>query len=616
VLSEIGERILKDRYAAVLSDGQKENWHQLAKRVASGLVQKERIEERDNLEKTYFAEIFMRRAIPAGRILRGAGIPDTNLGNCFVIPVEDSKESIAALLQNIYLISCHGGGTGVNVSKIRPWLEMIGDHRGFAPGVISVLSMIDGVGKHSLSGGLRRAALLSVLDISHPDIIDYLTCKKDRNVLNNFNISVNITPEFTKAVVKDSPWELRFRGKKYNRYKVVHGEKSWIITAPTTKEAEERSDFLSPGADTTKLPPLSARDLWHKIIAMALENGEPGILNLSLCNEMNNGYYFEEIQGVNPCAEFTGSDYSSCILGSVNLCEFVSEGNILWDNLKHTVRCLVRMLDSAIDITTYPLPSIKEATIRNRSIGLGTMGFHHLLMELGISYGSDECLELIDELFSFIRDEAYDMSSDLAREKGTFPEYKSYQFCKSKFFATLPRKLKAKIKKYGMRNVRLLAQAPNGTTHQLIGVSPTIEPIPGRVTMRNDALGERVVVDPKFKELVKQGRDVSHVNSSFDLDPEDHLKVQAAVQNYIDNSISKTILVRHDWKPEHVDVVSYMEEKLMEYLPDLKGTTIYREGSRAQQIISPVSEEDEAKYIKEALAETEEIVCRSGQCEL
>lgn len=620
-MNPIGLKVHKDRYAAVKQNGEFESWEDTTYRVAKGLMEKEKD---SSLKNRLQQAIFSGKFIPAGRILRSAGIPNENLCNCYILKVEDNKESIGKLLNDVYLISCYGGGFGFNVSPIRPYLEVIGNNRGFAPGTISVLEILNSIGEHGRSGGSRRAAGLTIQDVSHPDLYFFLRAKRQDGKLRNFNISVNITEKFIEAVKEKKEWIFEFNGKQYFKW-AVEGNPDLIFFSADRNSALKKAAFVShsDNAQVVLLPNQRADELWEEIVSAALNNGEPGIVNLDLANRMNNGSYFENIDGYNPCGEFLGSGNSACDLGSLVLSAFVDEDKkIRWDDLRATIHLAIRTLDNVIDLTHFPTPEIEKVMKEKRTVGLGTMGLHHMLMKLGIEYGSEASIATIRKVYSFIRDEAYKASILLAKEKGPFPLFNASEHLERPFIKTLPRLLQKGIEKYGIRNTRIISLAPSGTTHNLAGneFGPTsygIEPIPSRAYIRRDAIGERVIIDPLLKEMILGNKQTEHVNSGAEISPEDHLRVQSVIQEYVDNSISKTINVTTEWqfKYKDADIPQYVNQLLIQYFPKIKGTTLYMEGSRAGQIISTVSKEKEQELIAASISEDNQ-TCASGVCEL
>jgi len=408
-------------------------WVQASKRVATHVAKAETDEDRAKFEKKFFDAINHAEFIPGGRIMFGAGRNNYNMLNCYVLDPEDSVDSIGKCINDMYRISCAGGGIGFNFSKIRPKGESIGNIPYSAPGSISTMKMINEIGTHVRAGKNRRTALMSILDISHPDLLEFLSVKLDREELTNFNISVAVTDRFLEAVEADEEWYFTYGGR-HNRYYVYEvtrnhsdGTSSPVrVVAKTPEDSIEIAKvyhlknfddvFESPVKCTVK-----AKELWDNLLTNAIECGEPGIFNIDFSNEFTNVSYFEYMNSTNPCGEEVLPAYGNCCLGHVNLAEMVDdEGEIDWRKLARTIRTGVRFLDNVLTVNTFPIHECIEAGTRSRRIGLGVLGFHTFLIKAGYRYGSEECLEFTDRLFTTIRDEAYKASMYLAKERGSF----------------------------------------------------------------------------------------------------------------------------------------------------------------------------------------------------
>lgn len=627
--NSLAETIFMDKYAY---PGET-SWKECARRVAKAASDPEFPENRQKYEQKFFDAINNGDFCPGGRILFGSGRSRQNLLNCYVLDPEDSVDNIGKIISDMYKISCGGGGIGFNFSKIRPKGDNIQNIVHSAPGSISVMRMINEIGNHVRAGKNRRTALMSILEVTHPDFLEFLHVKLDRKELTNFNISVAITKRFTEAVEKDDEWYFTFGGKhnKYYVYSVERkselGDDIIEVVAKNEDDALGRAKvhYLKHYADTfigvTKKE-IRARELWEHIVDNAIESGEPGIFNIDFANEYTNASYFEYMPSTNPCGEEVLPAYGNCCLGHVNLANMVDmDGNIDWRRLARTIRTGVRFLDNILTANHFPIPECEEGGMRSRRIGLGVTGLHYFLIKSGFKYGDESCLEFLERLFATIRNEAYKASMYLGKEKGSFPAYDWSKLKDEKYFKTLPSRIRSDIKKNGLRNAVLLTVAPTGTISMVLGVSTGLEPIFAPVYKRRWRTGtdgvwnETFVVDPLFKQLYLRGRDVSHCVGAYDVSPEEHIKVQAVVQSYIDSAVSKTCNLPADFKP------SNLYDDLLTYANDMKGFTFYRAGSRGNEPLEAVDINtiDLDKLIQQGTIEeiTESVeTCKNGVCEL
>lgn len=585
VLDDLGEKTFKRSYAFE----ENETWGMAAIRVAEHVAAAEEGEKRRKWFNRFRKEIESNRFMPGGRIWYGSGRPKAQLLNCFVVPISDSREGWGDYLRESLIISGTGGGVGTNFSPVRPFGSEVKGTGGHATGPVSVMRMDDAVGKELVAGGNRRMAKMWCLNINHPDVLSFLSCKLEDGNLSNGNISVvmNIDPsEFVRLVEEDGDLELEWSNRKSGKT-------------------------------------IKARLLWDKIVDHAWLNGEPGVLNGFHANAMNNIYYHKPLISTNPCGEIWLESYGCCDLGHLVLPRFVDDGVVDWVGLEETVRVAVRFLDNVLTVNQYPLQKIKENCEETRRIGLGVMGLHSMLLKMGIKYSSDEAIEFVDRLFAFIKNTAYDTSINLAIEKGPFPAF-SPEFCESGFMKTMKPALVRKVREYGIRNCALLTVAPTGTTGIVSGVSTGIEPLMAPVYWRtivkdtdtkNGNVKERIlVVEPEYEQYPEI------VEGASDISVERHFMMQAVVQKHVDNAVSKTINLPNDYP---IDALS---DIWLEYLPQLKGTTFYRWGSRVDEPFSPVIMAE----VEETLASTPEAMisrksrtkeqntmdCISGACEV
>lgn len=627
--NSLGEKIFLDKYAY---PGEHE-WKDCAKRVAKHAASAETDAQKELIEKKFYQVIGEGDLIPGGRILYGAGRVNQNLLNCYVLDPEDSVDSIGKTISDMYKISCGGGGVGFNFSKIRPKGENIQNIPFSAPGSISVMRMINEIGTHVRAGKNRRTALMAILNITHPDFLEFLEVKLDRKELTNFNISVAITKRFVEAVENNEEWYFTFGGRhtRYDIYeidRVSQGETSTIeVVARSEEDALGRAQAhkLLHYEDTFENPRrkvLMAKDLWKRLIDNAVESGEPGIFNIDFANEFTNVSYFEHMPSTNPCGEEVLPAYGNCCLGHINLNNMVDDDGIIdWRKLARTVRVGVRFLDNILTTNHFPISECDEVATKSRRIGLGVTGFHYFLIKAGYRYGSESCLEFTERLFATIRNEAYKASMSLAKEKGSFTEYDWNKLKNEKFMKTLPSRIRSDIKKNGLRNAVLLTVAPTGTVSMVHGVSTGIEPIFSPMykrrwrTSTDGVWNESIEVDPLFKDLYLRGRDISHCCGAYDVTPEEHIKMQAVVQAHIDSAVSKTCNLPKDFKP------STLYDELITYANDMKGFTFYRAGSRGNEPLEAIdiSTIDIDKVFQKGIVEEKlEFVndCSTGACEI
>lgn len=629
-LEGLGLKIFEQRYSYPGELSYADRSRSMAKHMAAC--------ENDEVKEKWFDRFYevlnTGDLVPGGRIIFGAGRTKQNLLNCYAIEPEDSVESIGKTIQDMYRISCGGGGVGFNFSKIRPRGDDIGNIKNSCPGSVSVMKMLNEIGEHVKAGKNRRTALMSELNVDHPDLLEFLHVKLDRKELNNFNISVAITDEFIRACENDKDWHFKFNNKDYFVYEVDrvspngNTEKLRIIALDEDDVAGRgKQHFLDhPDDQFINIIKINykALELWNRLWINAVESGEPGIFNLSLTNRFTNVSYFLKMNQTNPCGEIPLESYANCCLGHINLVNMLAEDNkdVDWRRLARTIRAAVRFLDNVLTVNHYPIPECKIAGERSRRIGLGTMGLHHMLIKLGIKYGSDKCLEFLDRLYATIRNEAYLASMYLAQEKGSFPEFDSKKFLDEEFARELPARVRMLIKENGIRNALLLTAAPTGTISMVHNTSTGIEPIFAPIYKRKYREGntwrEALVLDPLFKEALENDQDASHIVGAYDVTPEQHMAVQAVIQRYIDNSISKTINLPKDANKEP-DKIAKMALK---FAPYLKGITVYRAESRGQEPLEAVPLTAESIQMAKEMIAREKIessqaveICRiGGEC--
>ena len=623
-LNELGQEIFEARYAY---PGETK-WAERAKVIAKTIASAERDEDKEKVEKSFYEAIGSGDLIPGGRIIFGAGRNrgNHNLLNCYVIIPEDTVDSIGKTVMDMYKISCAGGGVGFNVSKIRPRGDHIGPVLNSAPGAVSVLQMINEVGDHVRAGKNRRTALMGILNVTHPDLMEFLHVKLDKGELNNFNISVAITDRFLEAVDLGEDWFFTFNNKEYHSYHVIrNGENNISVIAQDEEDALERANkFHKIGwEDTFEVVcknDIKARDLWNIIWKNSVESGDPGIYNIDLANRYTNVSYFERLDSTNPCGEILFPSYGNCCLGNVNLSNMVLDdgSDVDWKRLARTVRTGIRFLDNVLTVNKFPTDTCKRVGERSRRIGLGVTGLHYMLIKLGVKYGSEKCLEFLDRLFTTIRDESYKQSIYLARDKSPFPEFEYKQYLNEDYAKTLPARIRMLIKRYGIRNAVMLTIPPCGTISMLHGVSSGIEPIFSAMYMRryrhNNIWKEKLVVDPLFQEYFEKDRSLECFVGAYDVAPEDHIRVQATIQKYMDSCISKTINLPATSTPEE------FSQAALDYAPYLKGLTVYRAGAKDGEPLEAIPltkeniEEHMTVFVDTSIASGDMCSVAGGEC--
>ena len=579
--------IFKDRYSFT----PEETWSQSCTRVSRQMSIAELPEKQPIYEAKFFDILSKNLFVPGGRILYNSGRHNPQLLNCFALdPNKDSKEGWGKTASNVIVTSMTGGGCGDNFSDVRPRGSLITGQKGFAPGAVELMRLVDNCAEPIRAGGQRRVALLFGLNLRHPDIPEFLDAKLTRGELTHANISVMIhdTKEFIKAVQKNQDWEFSWKGK----YKSS----------------------------------MNARDLWNKIVTNAYNTAEPGVLNWELVLNESTISYIEDLIITNPCGEIPLSPYDCCCLGHLVLTRFISDSEFNYNLLADTIRTSVRFLDNVLTVNTYPLPEMKDKSHKLRRIGLGTTGLADTLALMNLKYGSEDANKFVDKLFRFISKVAYESSIMLAIEKGPFPLCNPQKHIETGFLKRMPAKTKSLILEHGIRNCALLTQAPTGTVSILSGnCSSGIEPMFAaayeRRFWKNNERKTELVFHPLFEQFMKEGKSVNHLVSSHELSVREHMEVQAIVQRHIDNAVSKTINIPEDYPIED------MSNLWLEYLPQLKGTTFYRTNTRGyfnektKQIeeppLKPLDLKEAKKRFKEDhITDTETNDCAKGVCEL
>lgn len=547
-------------------------------RVADALASVERPDKRGRVRRE-FQEVLLDYMVPGGRILAGAGIEEFTMNNCYVIPnPEDSRMGIIHSVALMAETHARGGGVGVNLSSIRPRYSHVLGVNGTSSGAVSWGELFDIETGLIEQGGSRRGATMLMIWDWHPDVIEFIEAKSDKEKPHRFentNMSVCISNAFMEAVESDGSWELVYPDTKHEAY--------------DTEWDGDISGWRAKGYPVVVYKTIRAREIWDRLIESAWASAEPGLHFLERSNDMSNSYYFEKLVATNPCGEQPLGPWGVCTLGALNLAKFIQvDGSTDYDKLRKSIYWSVRFLDNVIDVNNYHFDEIEKAHKDERRIGLGTMGVGEYLIRKKIRYGSKESVDHLDELYEFITSTAYLASVSLAKEKGSFPKFDRDKYLESGFVKKLPQVVRDEIYKYGIRNVCVMTQAPTGTTGTMVGTSTGIEPYHGWVTKRTSRIGVHVEHAAVIDDL---GLDLNNLPdycvTAMDLAPQEHLNVQAAIQRWIDSAISKTTNVPHEFTVEQTDELYRKAFKM-----GCKGVTIYRDGSRHEQVLENVSQHD------------------------
>lgn len=561
--------ILEKRYLNKEEEFSNEGPKDLLIRVASFISEAEKNygktdQEIVNTAREFYDIMAHLEFFPNSPTLRGAGTRIQQLAACFVLPIEDTMEGIFDTLKNTALIHKGGGGTGFSFGRLRPSGDKVGSTGGVAGGPLSFMQLFDTLAREVMQGGTRVGANMGILPIYHPDIQKWIHAKEDSTQFLNFNLSVGATDEFMNKIDKNEPY-----------------------------------DLINPHGNV-KVGTLNAGDVFDEIIQNAWKNGDPGIIFIDKMNKDNPTPKLGQFESTNPCGEQPLLPYESCNLGSINLARFIKAEKIDWTRLKEVTRIAVRFLDNVIDMNKYFVPEIEKLVKGNRKIGLGVMGFADMLVELKIPYSSKEGTLLAEKVMKFIKDTGTQMSEELAKERGVFPNWEESIYAEGKT-------------KRKLRNATITTIAPTGTLSLLGNCAGGVEPFfaisyKKKSIFRQDGSAEveQIYVNPAFErvakeegfyseELMKKIADLGSLHeieeipekvkkvfvTAHDITPEWHIKMQAAFQKYTDNAVSKTINF-----PREATAEDIKNAYLLAYKLGCKGLTVYRDGSKENQVLS------------------------------
>jgi ribonucleoside-diphosphate reductase alpha chain len=547
--------LLKDEHGRIV-EAPREMFQRVAKAVAEADLLYDKGANVKQLEGEFFGFMVNLEFLPNSPTLMNAGTEIGQLSACFVLPVGDSIREIFDAVKNMAMIHQSGGGTGFSFSRLRPRDDVVKSTGGIASGPLSFMRVFDEATEIIKQGGRRRGANMGILRVDHPDIVDFIRAKERGGFLTNFNISLSTTDRFMESV-----------------------------------KANGRYDLINPRTGKVSKT-LRAKGVFDQAVKSAWKTGDPGFIFIDEINRHNPTPDLGEIESTNPCGEQPLLPYESCNLGSINLSKMVRDGTIDWEKLKRMVHLGIHFLDNIIDINNFPLPEIESITKGNRKIGLGVMGFAEMLIQLGISYASDEALEVAEKVMKFTQQEAIAKSVELANQRGSFPNFRG--------------SLWERKGHKGMRNASLITIAPTGTLSIIADTSSGIEPLFAISFYREILEGTRLLeVNHLFQSMAEAegiaGRELmesialkgsiqefpevpEHLKPVFltalDIPPEWHIKMQAAFQKYTDNAVSKTINL-----PQEATVEDVSNAYLMAYERKCKGITVFRYGSKKHQVL-------------------------------
>ncbi|MDP3982231.1 MAG: adenosylcobalamin-dependent ribonucleoside-diphosphate reductase [bacterium] len=610
--------MMKKRYLLDLGNGAQETPADMYKRVAEFLAKVElrygkTEEDVSRIAQDFFGIMARKEYTPGGRTLTNAGTETPVIPNCVVLPIHDSMESIFHTLKDAALLQQAGCGLGFDFSELRPANSQTRKSRGRASGPVSFLRVYDAAFGTIKQQG-RHGANMAMLRVDHPDVLDFIDCKKKEGDIRNFNISVTMTDEFMR-LAEENPsqlWECEFNGKKMKPRRVVRH--------PNGSVAETEEVDVTVG------------EIFEKLTYAAWTNGEPGIAFLDTWNRANPLPGLGPLASTNPCGEQTLHPYDNCNLGSINLAEFVRDKQVEWKRLRKVTRTAVRLMDNVIDVFDFPVEECTKTAQANRRIGLGIMGFADMLYQLRIRYDSPEGVAMGEKVMKFINEESYKISQELAEEKGVFPNYEK------SIFAVGGTHSSAQDPGIGkkMRNAALTTVAPTGSISMSFDTSSGMEPNFALAYIKQDKDGHKYQYMNKYlwealdeagvndqekerirQEVIEKGT-VKHVEGlpeevqnvfvvAMDISGRGHMDMQAAFQRHVDNSISKTINFPNSATQEEI-----ADSFISGWKAGCKSLTVYRDGSRVIQVLN-VGNGDNIKAPTDIVTEEETLLLRQQE---
>lgn len=618
------QKVVAKRYSLRDENGEPfETWADIVHRVVGHVSKAETDQAQRNLFFSDMTAVMLAREfVPNTPCLVNAGKPKGQLAACFVLNVPDSIEGIMEHAQNVAIIHQTGGGTGMTYEFLRPAGSMVNSTRGVASGPVSFMNIVNQTTEVVKQGGVRRGANMGILSVEHPDILRFIHAKNDQTSLTNFNISVTVTDLFMDAVDSGTWFQTEFDGEPWTQsiFDSVTGKDYVVYRRPDGSTATFADKLAFETADlsdcTIEEPPMPgmiyAPDVWNRIIASAHKYAEPGIIFIDEVNRHNHMMAsMGPIHACNPCGEQQLHFNNSCNLGSIDVAKFFTtttdgDGIVDWARLSRVTQLCTQFLDNVVDAGHFPLPEIDDVVKRTRPVGLGIMGFADLCLKLGVTYGSDESLELMEKVMGFVRRESWLASLRLGQDKGVFPEFEANREAYDRFIYDeigIPRDIPLTPRNYEVTTI-----APTGTISLVAETSSGIEPNFSWAYVRQDTLGTRtyvhslaaralgIDVDQTSEESIIEAADyvVGHESelppefiSAMKIRSDQHVRVLAAAQRHVDNAISKTCNGATDDTVESVDNLYHLARQL-----GCKAVSYYRDGSREGQVLNQMKVED------------------------